>query len=369
MIAILGVASFASTLTLKSNAIASGRYVTLYDLAATFSGISVQVLKNFKVAFSPQPGTYYMLDAKSIKIRAESEIKWLSVSLTTDKIRISSRSFTINLAEIQRALASKLATNVFITNFPIVKMANENYTINIKDVSEINGKKFALVELKSNGISSYVNIGFETDLIGRTSKVKKVTEIISSFFKRKFSFSLINNIPSVNFEFIDVGKPFILSRNTIGVPVNLISSSKVIKSVVLRYIIHEYKRVVVTAKRIEYGQKITRDSLKLERLDVYATTTAYATSLKECIGKIAIWSFLNGQVISVQGLKSPPDVVVGQILIAYISYPAMTVTTFVRAMQSGNVGQVISVRNVDNGYMLYGTIEKGPKIRIYSGGE
>ncbi len=369
MVIILGVVSLASTLTLKSSAIVSGRYVTLYDLAATFSGISVQVLKDFKVAFSPQPGTYYMIDAKSVKIRAESEIKWLNVSLTSSKVRISSKSFTVNLSEIQQALASKLATNVFITNFPVVKVADENYTINIKSVSEIAGKKFALVELRANGISTYANISFETDLIGRTNKIKKIPEIVNLFLKKDFSLSLINSIPSINFEFIDVGKPFILSRNIMGVPINFVSYSKVIKSVVLKYAIHEYKKVVIAAKRIEYGQKITRDSLKLERIDVYATTTAYATSLKKCIGKIAVWSFFNGQVISMQGLKSPPDVVVGQILIAYISYPTMTVTTFVRAMQNGNVGQVISVRNVDNGYMLYGTVEKGPKIRIYSGGE
>ncbi len=406
MIVVLGVVSFPSTLTLKSSAIASGRYVTLYDLAATFNGISVRVLKNFKVAFSPQPGTYYTIDAKSVKARAENEIKWLDVLLTSNKIKVSSRSFTINLVKVQQALASKLSTNVFIMDFPTVKIAESDYTVNIKSISEIDGKKFALVEIKANGMNTYANVGFETDLIGRTNDIKKIPEIVNSSLKKKFSLSLINNVKAVpeafsdnasdqknskdgadgtlsstgdgklhssslqnDFEFIDVGKPFILSKNIIGVPVNFISSSKVVRSVVLKYTVHEYKEVVVAANRIEYGQKITRNSLKLKKLDVYATTTAYATSIKECAGKIALWSFLNGQVVSMQGLKSPPDVVVGQILIAYISYPTMMVTTFVRVMQNGNMGQVIPVRNIENGYMMYGTIEKGPKIRIYSGGE
>ena len=395
MIVVLGVVSFPSTLTLKSSAIASGRYVTLYDLAATFNGISIRVLKNFKVAFSPQPGTYYTIDAKSVKVRAENEIKWLDVLLTSNKIKVSSRSFTINLVKVQQALASKLSTNVFIMDFPTVKIAESDYTVNIKSISEIDGKKFALVEIKANGMNTYANVGFETDLIGRTDDIKKIPEIVNSSLKKRFSLSLINGIKVMpetfsanasgkknaktvstgerqsqnDFEFIDVGKPFILSKNIIGVPVNFISSSKVVRSVVLKYTVHEYKEVVVAANRIEYGQKITRNSLKLKKLDVYATTTAYATSIKECAGKIALWSFLNGQVVSMQGLKSPPDVVVGQILIAYISYPTMMVTTFVRVMQNGNMGQVIPVRNIENGYMMYGTIEKGPKIRIYSGGE
>ncbi len=368
-IVVFGFFSFASTLTLKSNAIVSGKYVTLYDLAATFSGISVQTLKNFKVAFAPQPGTYYVIDAKSVKIRAEREIKWLDVLLTSTEIKISSRAFTIGVAKIQQALSTKLATEVFITDFPTVRIPTSDCEIRIKNISEIGDKKFALVEISANDTNTYVNVEFETRAIGKVNRMGKIPKVVNSYLKKRFEFSLANRISGLRFDFIDVGKPFGISKHLMGVPVNFILSSKVVKSAVLKYVVHDYENVVVASRKIGYGQKIENDLLRLERLDVYATTTAYATSFKACVGKLAVWSFLKGQVISLKGLKSPPAVITGQILIAYISYPAMMVTTFVRAMQNGVVGQVIPVRNVENGYMLYGVIEKGPKIRIYSGGE
>ncbi len=369
MIFVLGVIAFSSTLTLKSGAIVSGKYVTLYDLAATFNGISAKKLKNFVVAFSPQPGSSYVIDSKIVKIRAEKEIKWLKVSAISDKIKITSKAFVIDFTEIQKALANKMRTHVFLTSFPNVKTSFATCTVSVENISKVGRNNFALLELKQKKMSTYVNVNFETDLVGTANNVEDIARVVIPTLGKDLSLSLRSDVPNVDFDFIEVGKPFSLSAKMMAVPVNFISSSKVKISTVLEYIPHEYENVVTAAQGIRYGQKLTRDSLKTKRLDVYATSTLYSTSIGDCIGKISAWSFRKGQVISLAGLKSPPDVVVGQVLIAYISYPSMTVTTFVRAMQSGNIGQVISVRNVENGYMLYGMVEKGPKIRVYSGGD
>ncbi len=369
LVFVLGVIAFSSTLTLKSNAIVSGKYVTLYDLAATFNGVSAKKLRNFVVAFSPQPGSSYVIDSKIVEIRAEKEIKWLKVSAISDKIKITSKAFIIDFTEIQKALANKMGTHVFLTSFPSVKISFATCTVSVKSISKVGKNDFALVELRRKGMSTYVNVNFETDLVGTSNNVEDVSKVVISTFGKNLSLSLKSDVPNEDFDFIEIGKPFSLSAKMMAVPVNFISSSKVKMSTVLEYIPHKYEDVVTAAQDIHYGQKLTRDSLKTKRLDVYATSTFYSVSMDECIGKMSVWSFRKGQVISLAGLKSPPDVVVGQVLIAYVSYPSMTITTFVRAMQSGNVGQVISVRNVENGYMLYGMVEKGPKIRVYSGGD
>lgn len=365
----MGVIAISSTLTLKSDAIVKGKYVTLYDLAATFNGISTEKLRNFVVAFSPQPGSSYAIDSKTVKIRAEREFKWLKVSAISNKIKIISKAFVIDFTEIQKALASKVGTHIFLTSFPSVKTSSATCTVSVKNISKVGRNNFALLELREKEMSTYVNVNFETDLVGTTNNVEDIAKVVIPRLGKDLSLSLKSDVPNVDFDFIEVGKPFSLSAKVIAVPVNFISSSKVKMSTVLEYIPYEYKNVVTAAQDIRYGQKLTRDYLKTKRLDVYATSTFYSTSIDDCIGKMSIWSFRRGQVISLAGLKSPPDVVVGQVLIAYVSYPSMTITTFVRAMQNGNIGQVISIRNVENGYMLYGMVEKGPKIRVYSGGD
>ena len=365
----LGVIAFSSTLTLKSDAIVSGKYVTLYDLAATFDGVPTEKLKNFVVAFSPQAGSSYVIDSKVVKIRAEREFKWLKVSAISDKIKIISKAFAVDFTKIQGALANKMGTHIFLTSFPNVKTSFATCTVSVKNISKVGRNNFALLELKQKGMSTYVNVNFETDLVGTANNVEDIARVVIPTLGKELSLSLKSDVPNVDFDFIEVGKPFSLSAKMIAVPVNFISSSKVKISTILEYTPYEYKNVVTAAQDIRYGQKLTRGSLKTKCLDVYATSTLYSTSIDDCIGKMSVWSFRRGQVISLAGLKSPPDVVVGQVLIAYVSYPSMTITTFVRAMQNGNIGQVILVRNVENGYMLYGMVEKGPKIRVYSGGD
>ena len=365
----IGVLSFSSTLTLKSNAIVKGQYVTLYDLAATFDGVSVHKLKEFIVAFAPQAGSSYTLSADSVKIRAQNEIKWLRVFEKSKNIKIVSKAFAVDLSLIHEAIESKVGKNVFLTSLPSVTLASSSCTVDVKSVSEISGKRFALVKLNQNGMVSYVNVEFETSEIGTANDISGIKRVVLSTMKKGVSLSLVSTIPNVDFESVEIGKPFKSFSNVLKVPVNFISKNKTF-STILEYKLSLYVDVVVAKKHIPYGKKLTTDDLSLKTMNVYATSTVYATSLKACVGKISTWSFRKGQVVSLSGLKSPPDVLTGEILIAYVSYPpSITVTTFVRAMQNGNIGQVIAVRNVGNGYMFYGTIEKGPKICVYSGGE
>ncbi len=365
---IFATLTFSSTLTLKSSATVTGQYVTLYDLAATFDGVSAKRLKKFIVAFAPQPGRSYVLNADSIKIRAQNEIEWLKVFENSKNIKITSKAFVVDLSLIHDAIEEKVGKTVFLTNFPSISLSGTDYTAKVQSISNISNKYFALVRLNQNGSDSYVNVEFETTEIGSCDTLQDIKNVVLSTMEKGLSLSLASTTPGGKFDYVEVGKPLKSFSNILKVPVNLVSKSKKF-STVLEYKLSLYKNVVLAKKDIPYGKKISEDDLFTKRMNVYATSTIYATSVESCVGKISTWSFRKGQVISLNGLKSPPDVLTGEILIAYVSYPSMTITTFVRAMQNGNIGQIIAVRNVSNGYMLYGVVEKGPKIRIYSGGE
>ncbi|WP_036223307.1 flagellar basal body P-ring formation chaperone FlgA [Mesoaciditoga lauensis] len=368
LLMIFATLTFSSTLTLKSSATVTGQYVTLYDLAATFDGVSAKRLKKFIVAFAPQPGRSYVLNADSIKIRAQNEIEWLKVFENSKNIKITSKAFVVDLSLIHDAIEEKVGKTVFLTNFPSISLSGTDYTAKVQSISNISNKYFALVRLNQNGSDSYVNVEFETTEIGSCDTLQDIKNVVLSTMEKGLSLSLASTTPGGKFDYVEVGKPLKSFSNILKVPVNLVSKSKKF-STVLEYKLSLYKNVVLAKKDIPYGKKISEDDLFTKRMNVYATSTIYATSVESCVGKISTWSFRKGQVISLNGLKSPPDVLTGEILIAYVSYPSMTITTFVRAMQNGNIGQIIAVRNVSNGYMLYGVVEKGPKIRIYSGGE
>ncbi len=360
--------SFSSTLTLKTNAVVSGRYVTLYDLAATFSGVSVEKLKNFIVAFAPQPGESYYLDAQSIKIRAEREIKWLKVFEKSKRIKVTSQVFEMSMSSVLKALEEKTRSHVFLTAFPTVRISSQEFAVTVKNVSKVGEKYFALIEIKDKGTNTYVNVTFEKTEVGTADTLEKVKKLAAREFGNKMTLLGKNIIKLRKYSFIRVGMPFKSSADTVKVPVNFVSDNDEYPAI-LEYKVAQYEEVVVAKRSIPFNSKITLNDVELRRMNVYATSTIYATSLKTCVGKISTWSFEKGQVINLNGLKSPPDVVAGEVLIAYVSYPGMTVTAFVRAMQNGNIGQVIAVRNLNNGYMFYGTVEKGPKICVYHGGE
>ncbi len=364
----VGALSFSSTLTLKTSAFVSGKYVTLYDLAATFNGVAVEKLKDFVVAFAPQPGESYYLDAKSIRIRAQQSIKWLKVFESSKRIKVTCLSSKVEMSSVLKSLEDKMKKDVFLTAFPNVSISESKYSIHVKNVSQIGEKYFALIEVKSIDGDTYLNVSFETTAIGTTNTLKGIRELAGSYFGR--GITLIGS-PVLNvhhFSFARVGKPFRSSLKQAKVPVNFIIQHKE-QPEILEYKLTQFENVVVAKRNIPFNSKITLQDLELKKLDVYATSTIYATSLSVCVGKISTWSFQKGQVLNLNGLKSPPDVVAGEVLIAFVSYPGMTVTTFVRAMQNGNIGDVIAVRNLNNGYMFYGTVEKGPKICVYRGGE
>ncbi|HEU24963.1 MAG: flagella basal body P-ring formation protein FlgA [Mesoaciditoga sp.] len=355
-------------LTLKSSATVSSEYVTLYDLAATFTGVSASDLKNFIVAFAPQPGTYYYLDAQSIKIRAEQSIKWLKVIPTSKEIMVYSTEMSVDLLKIQKAIATKVGTsNVFVVNFQPTGIRNPDYEIEVSNISQFGQNYFALVRITSGQSVSYSNATFEIGGIGIARSFDEISRIAAADLGKGITLTDVSKVKLPKFDEIAVGRPFKISGKMVGVPVNIIQDGKVVDAKIIKYVPKEIENVIVASVDINYGQRITADMIKQMPMDVYATTTAYATLPSRIIGNLALWSFKAGQIISPFGISTPPDVMAGQIIVAYVSYNNLTVTTFVRVMQNGYIGQIIPVRNIENGYLMYGLLENGPKVKIYGG--
>ena len=146
-----------------------------------------------------------------------------------------------------------------------------------------------------------------------------------------------------------------------------ISNGKVLK--IRNFKVHlVLQRMVVVAKRkINYGEIIQEGDLELKKVNVFGKTSTFVSDIKKVVGKRAKRNFNKDDPIVLEYLETPPYVTRGQVISAYVSIDGITVTTFVRLMEDGNIGEVVSARNIDTGQLIYGVVEKGPRLRILVG--
>jgi len=139
---------------------------------------------------------------------------------------------------------------------------------------------------------------------------------------------------------------------------------KRISYVTLQLRLVSLRKVVVAARRINYGEIISKEDLEYARVNVFDVTGTYMENLEECVGKKARKMFNEGEVILQEFLEKTPDVVRGQIILAYVEFPGIKVMSLVRSMENGWIGETIVARNLETGRLVYGILEEGPFLRV-----
>jgi len=139
---------------------------------------------------------------------------------------------------------------------------------------------------------------------------------------------------------------------------------KRISYVTLQLRLVSLRKVVVAARRINYGEIISKEDLEYARVNVFDVTGTYMENLEECVGKKARKMFNEGEVILQEFLEKTPDVVRGQIILAYVEFPGIKVMSLVRSMENGWIGETIAARNLETGRLVYGILEEGPFLRV-----
>jgi flagella basal body P-ring formation protein FlgA len=87
-------------------------------------------------------------------------------------------------------------------------------------------------------------------------------------------------------------------------------------------------------------------------------------SVEELAGKIAKRTLLPGYPIDVNAVTEP-DVVSKNVPVQIVFQSgALTITSLAAPLQSGRVGDVVSVRNVDSGVTLRGVVQADGTIRV-----
>jgi flagella basal body P-ring formation protein FlgA len=82
------------------------------------------------------------------------------------------------------------------------------------------------------------------------------------------------------------------------------------------------------------------------------------------VGKVARRTLLPGLPIPIAGTRDPFVVAQGSLALVVLEASGLTITTNAVALQNGGVGDVITLRNVDSGTIIKGTVFSDGTIRL-----
>ncbi len=85
------------------------------------------------------------------------------------------------------------------------------------------------------------------------------------------------------------------------------------------------------------------------------------------VGKIARRTLLPGAPIPWNAVTEPKAVLNGAKIRIVFEEGGLNITTYGAALQSGSVGEIISVRNLDSGYTVTGTVQSDGSVRVGGG--
>lgn len=100
-----------------------------------------------------------------------------------------------------------------------------------------------------------------------------------------------------------------------------------------------------------------------------AQTVARATVFdgrRAVVGKVALRTLLPGQPIPVTAVREPYVIAQGKSALVVFQEGGITITSQAVALQNGGVGDVVSLRNIDSGAIIRGTVEADGTIRLGS---
>jgi flagella basal body P-ring formation protein FlgA len=95
--------------------------------------------------------------------------------------------------------------------------------------------------------------------------------------------------------------------------------------------------------------------------------SSFVSSRETIVGKIARRTLLPGAPIPLNAVSTPKIVANGAKVRIVLEEGALTIATYGAALQDGGVGDVISLRNLETGLTVSGTIQADGSVRLSGG--
>lgn len=152
------------------------------------------------------------------------------------------------------------------------------------------------------------------------------------------------------------------TATTITVSVN----GQVVSKINLRLDVKLYQQVAVAANQIGLGEIITADKLRYEQMDTGRLGLGYFSDMNKVAGLIARRSLPPGMVVTESMVNKPILIKRGSTVIILARIGDMEVTAAGQAMQDGNEGQLIRVRNINSAKIISAKVLDGDTVQVLS---
>lgn len=121
----------------------------------------------------------------------------------------------------------------------------------------------------------------------------------------------------------------------------------------------------VPAVTIYPNEEIGEEQLT-DRAFIASTVTRGAVheDRMQVVGKVAKRTLFKGQPVPVNALREPYVVISGKPATVVFQDGGLTITGSATALQSGAIGDVVSLRNPDSGLLVRGVVAKDGTVRV-----
>jgi len=82
------------------------------------------------------------------------------------------------------------------------------------------------------------------------------------------------------------------------------------------------------------------------------------------VGKVARRTLLPGQPIPIAGTREPYVVAQGNVALVVFETAGLKITTNAMALQNGSIGDLVTLRNIDSGAIIRGTVASDGTVRL-----
>ena len=94
------------------------------------------------------------------------------------------------------------------------------------------------------------------------------------------------------------------------------------------------------------------------------TRASVVDSREALIGKVARRTLLPGQPVPVGGVRDPYVVNQGKTAVVVFEADGLSISTSALALQNGGIGDLVSLRNLDSGNVIKGTVAPDGTVRV-----
>jgi len=126
-------------------------------------------------------------------------------------------------------------------------------------------------------------------------------------------------------------------------------------------------RVIAVPAQVIYPGDAISESMLSDAPEPNGEFGGYLVERRQLVGKVARRTLLPGKAIPAMAVEEPRAVTMGGMVQLVYQSEGLTIATTAQALQNGYVGQLVQVRNIESGAVIYGAIQADGTVLVNGG--